>query len=102
MQSRHERNTMHLGRIMRTPCLVLVAVVMSIIVPSEAKKRPFTVADDITLAHFGDPYTGEAEPVTFSPNRRYFVVCTEQGLIDQNRPESTLRIFRTEDVRQFV
>jgi len=72
------------------------------IVPCEATKRRFTVADDITLTHFGDPYTGEADPVTFSPDRRYFVVCTERGLLEQNRPESTLRVFRTDEVQQFA
>src|SRR5713226_1429589 len=69
---------------------------------SEAAKRPFTVADDITLVHFGDPYTLKADPVTFSPDGRYFVVDTERGLIEENRPESTLRVFRTEDVREFL
>jgi len=69
---------------------------------SEAAKRPFTVADDITLVHFGDPYTAKADPVAFSPDGRYFVVDTERGLLDQNRPESTLRVFRTVDVYQFV
>ena len=65
-------------------------------------KRRFTVADDVKLSHFGDPYTAQAEPITFSPDGRYFVVDTERGRIDLNRPESTLRVYRTEDVEKFL
>jgi dipeptidyl aminopeptidase/acylaminoacyl peptidase len=68
---------------------------------SRASKR-FTVADDVELTHFGDPYTGKAEPVIFSPDGTYFVVDTERGLLKENRPESTLRVFRTEDVHRFL
>lgn len=58
-------------------------------------QRPFTVTDDIELSHFGDPFTARAEPVTFSPDGRYFVVDTERGRIDLDRPESILRVYRT-------
>jgi dipeptidyl aminopeptidase/acylaminoacyl peptidase len=60
--------------------------------------KPFTVAEEIGLAHFGDPYTGQAESTQFSPDGRYFAALTERGRIDLNRPEDTLRIYRTEDV----
>jgi dipeptidyl aminopeptidase/acylaminoacyl peptidase len=62
--------------------------------------RVFTVADDIGLSHFGDPYTGQVDPITFSPNRRYFVIVTERGALEQNRPESTVRIYQTHDVQR--
>jgi dipeptidyl aminopeptidase/acylaminoacyl peptidase len=65
-------------------------------------ERHFTVADDIELSHFGDPYTLSVEPITFSPNGRFFVVDTERGRIDLNRPESTLRVYRAADVAQFL
>src|SRR5260221_6337183 len=65
-------------------------------------KRHFTVADDIGLAHFGDQYWLQADAVTFSPDERYFVVDTERGLLDEDRPESTLRIYRTGDIHQFL
>ena len=71
-------------------------------VTDEAGKRRFTLADDIGLSHFGDPYTLNVDPITFSPDGHYFVVVTERGLIDQNRPESTLRVFSTEAVHQFL
>ena len=69
-----------------------------------SEKRRFTVADDIELTHFaGDPYTGALDyAVRFSPDGLYFLVYTARGLLDQNRPESTLRVFRTEDVHRFL
>jgi hypothetical protein len=65
-------------------------------------KRRFTVSDEIGLSHFGDPYTGKTDAVTFSPDGRYFIVATERGVIESNRSESTLRVFRAEDVHQFL
>src|SRR3984957_13768335 len=62
----------------------------------EASKRRFTVADDIGLIQFG--YPGYA----FSPDGRYFVVDTTRGRLDLNKPEATLRVYRTEDVRQLL
>jgi dipeptidyl aminopeptidase/acylaminoacyl peptidase len=67
-----------------------------------AAKRRFTVADDIALAHFGELYTGEAAPITFSPDGSFFVVDTQRGLLDRNLCESTLWVFRTEDIRRFL
>jgi dipeptidyl aminopeptidase/acylaminoacyl peptidase len=65
-------------------------------------ERRFTVADDIELSHFGDPYTVSVEPITFSPDGRFLVVDTERGRIDLDRPQSTLRVYRTADVAQFL
>lgn len=90
------------GSISRTVFLLLAIGLGLASWPCRAEKRRFTVADDIELVHFGDIYTGKAEPFTFSPDGRYFVVDTERGLLKPNRPESTLRVFRTEDVRQFL
>jgi len=71
-------------------------------VAGQPSKRRFTVADEIALSHFGDPYTLNVDAVTFSPGGHYFVVVTERGLVDQNRPESSLRVFSTEAVHQFL
>ncbi len=68
----------------------------------DGAQRRFTVADDIGLAYFGDPYSGQAEAVTFSPDGLYFVVDTERGILDRDRPESTLRVYRTKDVHEFL
>jgi dipeptidyl aminopeptidase/acylaminoacyl peptidase len=65
-------------------------------------KRSFTVADDIRLTYFGDPFLDKAEPIVFSPDGRYFVVHTEQGRLDINRPESSLRVYKIEDVKAFL
>jgi hypothetical protein len=66
------------------------------------KRHRFTVADDIALSHFGDLYSDKVDPITFSRNRQYFVVDSERGLLDLNQPESTLRIYRTEDIRHHL
>lgn len=63
-------------------------------------RKPFNVNDDIALSQFGDLDSGRAKAITFSPNRRFFVVDAQRGRLDINRAESTLRIYRTEDVRQ--
>src|SRR6266403_5067232 len=78
------------------------AIVMGVIdVPCEAG-RPFTLADDVELTYFGDPYSGLADAVAFSPDRRYFVVNTERGRLDISRAESTLWVYRSKDVQEFL
>lgn len=83
-------------------CLLLLVGTYSTSARTADTQRRFTVADDIELSHFGDPYTAQVEPVTFSPNGRYFIVDTERGRIDLDRPESTLRVYRTADVELFL
>jgi dipeptidyl aminopeptidase/acylaminoacyl peptidase len=88
---------------MREARLLFTALLLINIAPCGAKERRFTVTDDIAFVHFGHPYEeGKADAVTFSPDRRYFVVYTERGLIEKDRCESTLRVFRAEDVRHFI
>jgi dipeptidyl aminopeptidase/acylaminoacyl peptidase len=67
----------------------------------EAKAR-FTVADEIELTHFGDPYTGEAEAVLFSPDGNYVAVDSEHGRLDLNRPEDSLRFYSVRDIENFL
>jgi len=67
-----------------------------------ATVHAFTVADEIGIAHFGDPYTGKAESVQFSADGNYFAVNTERGRLDVNRPEGSLRIYRTHETLQFL
>ena len=67
-----------------------------------ASRRPFTVADDIGTAMFGDPYTGATKPITVSPDGQLAVVVAERGRLDLNRPEAELRIYRLSDVRDHV
>jgi WD40 repeat protein len=62
--------------------------------------RRFTISDDVELTRFGNVVS--TPPVTFSPDGKYFVVASERGRLDINRPESSLRIYRTEDVSRFL
>ena len=64
--------------------------------------RRFTVKDDIGLTVFEDPYTGHSDPITFSPDNRYFAVLTNRGLLKLNRCESAIRIWSVSDVRRFL
>lgn len=86
-------------RVLRKPfllvCLVLgIAALLVSEAAARAEKRstPFTVADDIG-------FTQLDQNVLFSPNGRYFVVLSERGRLDLNRPESSIRVYVTEDVR---
>src|SRR3977135_2303322 len=76
----------------------VLALLLAAVGTHGAVGKPLTVADEIGLAHFGDPYGGEAESVQFSPDGRYFAALTERGRIDLNRPEDTLRIYRVQEV----
>lgn len=68
---------------------------------SENAVRRFTVADDIGLSYFGVPNSLE-DTFLFSPGGQYVVVHTERGRVDLNRPESTLRIYETREIHQFL
>ncbi len=84
--------------------IVFIALigVHSPIVSAQQTKRPFTVADEIGLAHFGDPYQVQAEALRFSPDGNYFAVDTEVGKLDLNCVEDSLRLYRTQDIRDFL
>ena len=83
--------------------LCLLAMLPGIaIAPRCEAQRPFTVADDIALTYFGDPFLDKAEPIIPSPDGRYFVVHTERGRLDINRPESTLRVYKSAELRDFL
>jgi len=82
--------------------MVAIACLLGVLISSgaslEATKRPFTVADDIALSHFGSASSFDDDPFALSPNHRFFVVYTEHGRLDLNRPESIFRVYRTEDI----
>ncbi len=81
---------------------VLIALAGLASVPAHSRQR-FTVTDDIAFSYFGDPFNaGASQPVIFSPDSRYFIVRTQRGRLDLARPETTLRIYRTTDVRAFL
>lgn len=80
----------------------LLTLVLAAVNVQSAAGTPFTVAEEIGLAHFGDPNGGEAEALQFSPDAQYFAALTERGRIDLDRPEDTLRIYRVQDVLDFL
>lgn len=68
----------------------------------QAGEQHFTAQDEIELYHFGDPYSGHRDAVFFSPDRRYFVVIAEHGLVRLNQPEVMLRVYSSQGVRKFL
>lgn len=67
------------------------------------QRRGFTVQDDIAFSHFGSLFRGGLlASSAFSPDGRLFVINTERGRLRLGRPESTIRVFRTEDVKTFL
>ena len=66
----------------------LIGAASAIALAQQARK-PFTVADEIGLMHFGDPVGGQADAVRASPDGNYFAVDTERGRLDLNRPEDS-------------
>jgi len=69
---------------------------------AQQTKKPFTVADDISLTKFGDHSTGEAEEIEFSPDGKYFAVCTMRGRLDLNVVDGSLRFYRSQEVKDFL
>ncbi len=82
--------------------LTCLSGIGSSVAPAQQTKRPFTVVDEIGLAHFGDPYEQRAEAVRFSPDGSYFAVDTERGRLDLNKVEDSLRFYRSADIEHFV
>jgi dipeptidyl aminopeptidase/acylaminoacyl peptidase len=79
--------------------LLLFSSFLAWIVPkcdAQQMKRPFTVSDEIDLTLFGDL----ERTVAFSPDGNYFVVYSERGRSDRNRPEDSLRFYRSQDIQK--
>src|SRR5260370_29579382 len=75
--------------------LVLVTITPSQVATEEPGLRRFTVAEDIGLTQFGDS-------IMFSRDGQYFVAVSERGRLDLNRPESSLRVYVTEEIHHFL
>ncbi|HET6929218.1 MAG TPA: hypothetical protein VFI45_02770 [Candidatus Acidoferrum sp.] len=97
------RNITGYSRVSATTLLLLFVTLSATDFNCYAAKKRFTVVDDIELAHFGDPYGDVANvPITISPNKQYFVAHTERGQLRQNRPQSSLYVFRMATIHHFV
>jgi hypothetical protein len=68
----------------------------------QVQRRPFTVADEIGLAHFGDPNYGKTAPISVSPDRRWVAVHVERGLLSKNLAEDELRVYDMTALREYV
>jgi dipeptidyl aminopeptidase/acylaminoacyl peptidase len=58
----------------------------------------FTVKDSIEMSRFE---RGDGGP-SFSPDKKYFAVVTSRGILRSDEIESTLWVFRADDVRKFL
>jgi len=91
--------------IVNTKCILffVIGFFLSIMTVSALQgKKTLTIADEIGLIHFGDPYTGQAEEVQFSPDGEYFAVDTERGRLDLNRVDDSLSFYRSKDVTRYL
>ena len=89
---------------MRVTAALILSLGFLIQVPmalAQSVKRPFTVADDISLTLFNVQGGGSPE-LHFSPDGKYFAVWTERGRLGANQVEDSLRFYRTEDVEAFL
>jgi dipeptidyl aminopeptidase/acylaminoacyl peptidase len=89
-----------MSNLRRSPVLTLLLMMCLAADSRGAEKRPFTLADDIGISIFGDPYMGQVEAITFSPDRQFIVVSTFRGRVDLNRSESKLRFYRSTDIQE--
>jgi hypothetical protein len=71
------------------------------VVSAQQAKKPFTVTDEIGLTLFDDLSGGGAK-VSFSPDGNYFVVWAERGRLDLDNVEDSLRIYRSQDIKDFL
>jgi hypothetical protein len=70
---------------------------------SRAADHGFTVKDSIELTMFSDPSVRDRTARTkFSPDREHFAVVTTRGLLASNQLESSLWVFDTQRVMDFV
>jgi hypothetical protein len=98
-RDRSTRKAVALTRHSSVSAGVLAALLVAVSACAAASE-PFTVAAEIELAHFGDPYGLEADEVRFSPNGAYVAAYAERGRLELNRPEGELRIYQTADIRR--
>jgi dipeptidyl aminopeptidase/acylaminoacyl peptidase len=65
--------------------------------------RAFNVRDGIGMTTFAhDPVTGRDQQIRFSADHRYFLVVTTRGNLTSNQRESTIWLFETDAVQEFL
>jgi dipeptidyl aminopeptidase/acylaminoacyl peptidase len=63
----------------------------------QGNARPATVADSIEMTQIGVANTLSGIPVSFSPDRKKFVVITHRGNLERNANDYSLRVFNSSD-----
>ncbi len=87
--------------VLRILGLLLFAIVS--IPASPQALRPFSIKDEIGLAHFGDPYGAQLDsPILVSPDGSSAAVHTERGLLNENRLEDEMRIYSMDVLRRYA
>jgi hypothetical protein len=89
-----------LERTMRLACLGVLLMLALTTTLAEDLKKPFTAAIETELWSFIPGFEGSN--VHFSPDKKYFVVYCQRGRLDVNRPEDSLRFYRSDDVAAFL
>ena len=74
----------------RTISLLLILVLWSALVIADPPVR-FTVRDSVQMAEF-------TSSAVFSPDRRYFVIVTERGVLPEGVQEATIWLFNSSEV----
>jgi len=70
---------------------------------SQVSTRYLSVRDSIEMTRFARNWTVDSSNLaSFSPDKQYFVVVTSRGVLQSNEIESTLWIFQSEQVRNFL
>ena len=78
--------------------VAFAVILISLMTSTSCSGQSFTVADEIGLAQFGNPYTQDAEAIQLSPDGNYVAIKVERGRLDQNCVEDSLRIYRIKDI----
>jgi dipeptidyl aminopeptidase/acylaminoacyl peptidase len=64
--------------------------------------RRFGVKDSIEMVRFSDPIPYPDQPASHSPDGRFMVVVTSRGIIRSNQIESTIWLWKTQEVLRYV
>lgn len=71
-------------------------------VPNTPAQQPFSIADDVALADFGDlSYNGRVRALTYSPDRKLVAVNVGRGLPAENLVAGEMRIYSVEALHAF-
>lgn len=84
-------------------CCMIAAMVAACILPGAAADRTFGVRDSIAMTRFSEPSgrSRGASPLT-SPDGKYFVVVTSRGLLESNKVESSIWLFKNRLIERFL